>query len=294
MKFVDDVAVVCRAKLLAAAYNLEASSTSEDDVLNYLRVARRRIEPRPRIIHVATELICPPELQSGFDAVKARAAAGLSLRPYQSKRVAQPSYEDGLLNAWDIHHFHLGASIDASGWASRTGPLLYARITETDFFCIKILDHGAWTQQDLIATIHRNWPGSLSRFRMKEGAGLQPALTDEQVKTLRDKNVNVAVQVEDGAVYMSPGLGSMSDGTGVWVGLARIKLLKICNELERLITEQMNDANSAVGAALAANNIAPDATDFHLTFDGENVVLVDGASGVAVNIGPWLAVPALN
>lgn len=294
MNFFDDVADECRAKLIAAAYALDASNTKEEDVLNYLRVARRRIEPHPRKLHVAPELVCPPELQPGFDAVKAAASAGQPLRPYQSKRVAQASYEDGLLNAWDIHHFHLGASIEANGWASRTGPLLYARITNTEFFCIKILDHGAWTQQDLIATIHRNWPASLDRFRMKNVIRLERNLTDEQIKVLRNKNINASVQIEDGVVYMSPGMGSMMDGTSMWVAMGRMQLVSICKELERYITEQMKNPNSALGIALAAERTAPDATDFHLTFDGENVILFDRTSRVAVNVGPYLAVPPLN
>ncbi|MDD2704214.1 MAG: hypothetical protein PHU07_02625 [Acidocella sp.] len=293
MNFFDDVAGLCRTKLLEAGYSLPTASTTEEDVFNYLRVARRRIEPLPRTVHIATELVCPPEHQQGFDAILERAEAGEPLRPYQSKRVGRASYNDNLLNAWDIHHFHFGTTIDVDGWASRTGPLLYARVTPTDFYCIKVLEHGAWTQQDLVATLHRNWAASLEPFHAKGAIRLAYQVTDEQVKAHWDLGINTAVQVEENFIYMPMGGGFSSNKTSTWVVMGKIWLAKECRRIEEYIQKQLDDKNSAVSRALSVSQPPASQTNFHLNISDGCVCLVDLASGVTVNIGERLQLPAL-
>jgi hypothetical protein len=287
------MAAICREKLIVAGYSPGANNTSEDDLLDYLRVARRRIEARARSVHVAAGLTCPENLQAGFEAIKAAASAGQSLRPYQSKRVADADYEDSLLNAWDVHHFHLGTTI-TGGWAARTGPLLFARLTERDLYCIAVLPHGSWTQQQLIATLHDNWPETIEMFRMKGVDGLAHQVSDDDLKALRKANINSATEVAPGVVYMTPGLGAMLDGTSTWAMMSKLTLKRMCAELERQVRVSLSDPGSSISSALTANGIDPAYADFTLMFDGTNALLRERSTHVALNIGPQFAVPPID
>lgn len=65
---------------------------------------------------------------------------GEDLCPHLSRRHARLDTLDGLLNEWGVHHLYLGTAHTAvgSGYMKRSGPVLFARITETDFYAINV------------------------------------------------------------------------------------------------------------------------------------------------------------
>lgn len=69
--------------------------------------------------------------QSGYKTLKAKFANGDDVTPHLSSNILNDTYEDYLLNDWGIHHFHLGQNI-SDGFAGRTGPLLFALITNSN------------------------------------------------------------------------------------------------------------------------------------------------------------------
>jgi hypothetical protein len=108
----------------------------------------------------STTLICPPDHQAGFDALIRTSEAGGDLRPYQSTGLEKDEYDDGMLNAWNLHHFHLctGPHPRYAGYVSRTGPLLYALVTNDTLYCLGIYDHGGWSMQALLEIVDRDFP----------------------------------------------------------------------------------------------------------------------------------------
>jgi hypothetical protein len=116
-------------------------------------------------------------------------------------------FDDMLLNDWGLHHLHLGTTLESDGFMTRTGPVLFVRFTDTIAYLVAILPHGAWTRQELVLILHRNWPEAISRFHLKGLAGVEPQVSDDEVRQLRKAGVLVFLEIEPGVVYAPIGGG---------------------------------------------------------------------------------------
>jgi hypothetical protein len=185
----------------------------------------------PREVHQASGLSTNSKLvrhRSAFDALVSKIETGRDLVPHLSKRVKvaydpagdrQPNQRrqdlDLLVADWGIHHLHLSTNIDADGFVTRTGDLLFARFTDSAAYLIDILPHDSWTEMSLLETMVREWPdanlliGALSDLRLAT-----PPPDDQGRRQLRDAGVAQLVEI-DGRVYMPP--GQTSAGTPVEV-----------------------------------------------------------------------------
>jgi hypothetical protein len=173
---------------------------------------RRRIAPQPRALMVADDFVCPPELESGWYALREKVREGFDLNPHLSKRHASLLNPDGLLAEWGVHHFHLGITPDSRdpNFVSRTGPLLYALVTDQVFCAINVYSHSSFENCNVLEGIHRNWPEFIARYRVNGTTGF--SLTAEQRRTVRKKNANVHIATLDGTVYTSIGGVVMASG----------------------------------------------------------------------------------
>jgi hypothetical protein len=111
-----------------------------------------------------------------------------------------------------VHHFHLGIAADPKNpvYIGRTGPLLYALVSDKAFCAINVFSHQSFEDSSVLESIHRNWPYMISKYRAKGVAG--GAWTPEQRRTLRGKNANVLTAVSDGTVYLPITGGVMASG----------------------------------------------------------------------------------
>src|SRR5260370_40259070 len=109
MDLEKDFAGILRERLLTAGFPAR-SETDEETIARYLNVVNRKIEPRPRQTKKSTTFTCPSDHHAGLDALLRISEAGGNLLPYQSTGVEQDEYDDGMLNAWNLHHFHLGTT----------------------------------------------------------------------------------------------------------------------------------------------------------------------------------------
>jgi hypothetical protein len=184
----------------------------EDIVLAFLDARRRRPAGRSRKLWVADDFSCPPQFASGWQALQTEVSQGADLWPRMSGRHMSLDNLDGLLNEWGVHHFHLGTAskADGSGLIERTGPVLFARVTENDFYAINVYHHGEWEKTSVLESLHRNWPDTIRQYRLNGIAG-EP-LTDTQRRNLRNVNVQAPTAVSDGTVYMAIGGGVVSSG----------------------------------------------------------------------------------
>jgi hypothetical protein len=66
--------------------------------------------------------------------------AGEFLKPHQSTSINKPVYYDALYLDWKIQHFHLKTRPHPRqvGFVEQSGPLLFAQVTETDFYAIQV------------------------------------------------------------------------------------------------------------------------------------------------------------
>ncbi len=203
--FKSDLLVMAR-KQLAANWSIETGQLSEGQILiGFFDSLRRRPSIRPRSLWIADYFRCPPEHEEGWKVLRSKVLDGKDLRPHLSKRHAQLNTLDGLLNEWGVHHLHLGTAISsgASTHVERSGPVLFARITEEYFFAINIYAHGDWENSSVLESLHRNWPDAIKQYRLR---GIQgEPLTEVQRRNLRRKNVQAATTTSDGTVYLAIG-----------------------------------------------------------------------------------------
>ncbi len=179
----------------------------------YYGVQRRLVSPVPRKLHKSKNFACPPEHASVVTSLERMIENGDNITPYLSTKIKSIDYNDSLLNDWGIHHLHLGVNKKSDGFAERTGHLLYCYFEESNAYLINVLDHHNFTSQILIHTVHNNWPEILSGFQMNGLKG--DMLTDEQIRTLRKKNVNYTLEMTDGKVYAPPGGGVTCAGFNI-------------------------------------------------------------------------------
>lgn len=192
---------------------IEIASLDDRDVrLRYFDAQRRRIAPRPRTIQVADDFACPPGHKAGWEALQQKVREGGDINPHLSKGHSSLLNADGLLAEWGVHHFHLGTTPDPKNpsYMSRTGPLLYALVSDQSLCAINIYAHQSFEDNGIVESIHRNWPELIGQYRLKGVTG--GIWTPEQRRALRAKNTNVCMTTSDGTVYMPISGGVMSSG----------------------------------------------------------------------------------
>lgn len=215
----------------------DTSSIEDKDIpFKYFTVVLRTIEKKPRTIYKAANFTCPAELQTGLSILEDKITKGESLFPYQSKSVSNLTSEDCLLYSWSIHHFHLGETIESGGFIKRTGPVLFAYVTDDSFYMIDIKQHGAWSDKGLLQTLYDNWPSLLQCWKV-DG---QPVVnfSSSDIGQLRKAHVNTIVELNDGTSFVGPGFGMTTAGTPVE---ATLKYSDIMRHIEGFVRDLKND-----------------------------------------------------
>ena len=199
--------------------------------IKFYNLELRSISQKPRKVIQAQNLSVPSQYTSVIDEIKRKAEAGELLDPHLSKRLLDLNYHDSLLNDWGLHHLHLSTNIGPSGFVDRTGPLLFARVTEDAFYLVAVLDHGNWTNKNLLEEILSNWPKLLEPFEI---IGIKPAtsISESEHATLRRKNVQTIVQLSNSKMYFPFGGGYTSSGANINAVLQHDKLHETLKRVE--------------------------------------------------------------
>lgn len=242
LNFFTNLSELYRKALIGAGYQMPCGIDPGQTILTYFNVQWRRISPQRRRVWYSTDFRCPGEHLKGLHLLSNEIKKGRDINAYQSKFLRKGQYRDKLLNAWGIHHFHLGVGLRADGLIERTGPLLYARVDPSDVYFLTVTEHGKWTMQELVRIIHRDWPEVISRYRMRgvaRSTNKRHILTDEQIANARRYNVNTFVQMLDGTVYMEPGGGYASDASNLTVVMRRDMISRQCNQFANLLRDNI-------------------------------------------------------
>jgi hypothetical protein len=232
--------------------------------LRYFNVKKRYVAPIPRKVLVAKDFICPNELKTGYSLFIQKVKAGIDLKPHMSRGLKKSDKLDPLLFDWDIHHFHLGDQIEQDGYIKRTGPLLFARVTDGEFYVMVIFGHGSWANFDLIKIIHLNWPESISLFTIPGVNKVKRTVPDSDRLRFRNTGLNNIFQMADGTAYFPPGGGYTSTGGSLEVSIAANSMLRKVKSLEDCLKQ-----NTQVWIDEAATNgtTINYPMKFKLTFD---------------------------
>lgn len=238
--FYKDFAQLARDTLIQDGFVIDTSKDEQTIMLQGIYLQKRAISMFPRQVHRANDLWIAPEFATAIDEIERKVSLGEALKPHLSKELLKLNFHDRLLNDWGLHHFHLDTIIDPNtdlgrnGFTNRTGSLLFAYVTHSDFYMVAIKDHSAWTDKDLLETILSNWSYLLEGVEMPL-VGLSPnsQFTEKELQELRKSNVVTCVQLSNGKVYAPLGGGIASSGDSVDAVSELHHILRAINRIER-------------------------------------------------------------
>lgn len=276
-----DLAAILRVELLAKGYDLPTDVTDDGVVEGYLNILNRQIPARPRAFHESLAINCPLELTPGYEELKRKVEVGESLKPHQSTSINRPDYYDPLYLDWRIQHFHLktGPHPTRTGFVQRSGPLLFAQVTETDFYAIQVYEHGAWSKQEIIEVIETNWPHQLDRFRMKGVRPLGSMYTDDDIAAFRKAGIT-AMTVAGGNLIAPMGGGFRSNGRSSLILENRGNLVSHCKEFERKVLPILKEFAAHGGPPFDKQQVAVERR-------GPKLVAVEKTSGTDIASIEW-------
>ena len=199
-----------------------SNKTGWDLWYEFFNLQKKTIKPRTRKVNFSKEFFCPKNHQQGLDILLKKFERGENVIPHLSKNARIPSQFDGLLYDWGIHHFHLGTTLDPkTGRAQRTGPILFAKVDESNVYCINVYSHGKgvappWSKSEMIKILHRNWPETISQYRLPDVTSIRISdkysPTDDEYSKARKSHMYTLVEAEENAIYAPLGGGQMSSG----------------------------------------------------------------------------------
>mgnify|MGYP001090676666 CR=1 FL=1 len=163
-----------------------------DLLITWFNWTWRTITIHPRRVYLSREFIANPLRRRYGQALLQLLTdidRGADLRKYQSRKVVhvttppatQPAGKrrkrrhdiDPMLNAWGIYHLHMGDTVDADGFVSRSEHLLFVVFRRGHAFVLDIMPHsGAWARESTIRIILGNWPKA--QLVHKLGGGHRP------------------------------------------------------------------------------------------------------------------------
>jgi hypothetical protein len=235
-EFWKDFVAFIKQQLVKAGMLLDGTESDEKILIAYYNRAARELLPRPRSVHTPKDFSVLAEHQSAIADIRREIESGVDLSPRLSKRIKDWEYVDKMLADFGIHHLHLGNTIEADGFVTRGGPLLYARFDPGNAYFLAILGHNEWTNPDLIEIIHANWPETIARLKIP-ALGLQYPISAQDRKELRKANIDAPIELKDGTIYGSLGGGVSSDGTPTVIAMRIISTRRLLRKSEKLARE---------------------------------------------------------
>ena len=163
MDFYEDLSNHLRPTLLPPNFRMVPGTDPDEIMIRFLNWFRRQISQVHRNIHRSKEFHCPEGCEDGLSKLEDKIRDGKDINPHLSTRLTQSrnrSQENDLMfNMSKVHHFHLGESSRPDGYIERTPPLLFAVVTDSDFYEIDIYDHGGhWFDSSINEIVRENWP----------------------------------------------------------------------------------------------------------------------------------------
>jgi len=280
--FYSDWIDILRNRLLSLGYNVEPDEKPQDISIRYFNLRKRLVSPFPRNVLKSKEFNCPEENIAGLDMLIEKIKNGEDLRPYLSRSISNLDFDDLLLNDWGIYHLHLGTTLDKDEFVSRTRNVIFVRLDEKNAYLIDVMPHRKWACQNLVRIVHRNWPHTIDKYRIKDAVRVNEKLSDEQIYQARKAGVFLLIEVEEGAVYMPIGGGIATSGTSIDVVRVSDYYADRVKALENVIKE--NIADFVIGVQEAGIKVGGK-LKFRFAIRGKEVVAFETTTNVGLILG---------
>ena len=249
----------------------QVDGINRDDVpFRFFDSLRRDIPAKPRLLKISDNFVCATDYDAGWSNLRRKVETGESLKPHQSKDHLSFRNQDGLLDDWGVHHFHLGIGPHPKipDLVERTPPVVFALVTDEVFYAINTYEHQGWARTEIVETLHRNWPDTVRQYVL-HGVSPDP-MTESERTTLRKKRANCVVTVEDGTVY-GP-LGGPVSASGMTI--EAVIRTAVCHDqiarFQRAVEESFEQIVSQLGRL--GHTVAGDLRAKYVILDGEMAV----------------------
>ena len=213
---VKDYEEMLNMNMISMGYDIKPNGYSSTD---YHKAMKKLISSVPRTIYYSEEFSCPKAYKEALSKLENSIKKGENLIPYMSKRVMDPGFNDGLLNDWGIHHFHLNVKKEEDSiFIKRSDWLLLAYINEQSAYFIGVYPHRKphlWSHINLVEIMDKNWPEVIEKYKLEGFLKLDTKLDDKSYAKLRRSNLLTLVEVGEGKVYGMIGGGYASNGSSI-------------------------------------------------------------------------------
>lgn len=225
----------------------------------YLNYLSKLISTKPRAVSQSSKFNIDDAYIDGFNNLKSDIVQGKDINPYLSKLINVAKKSDGMLDHFGCKHFHLGNELENNGvFVERTGPLAIGFVTNDEIFFIDVKTHTKdqddtlWYEQDVIEIIHQERPDLIERFKVTGFKDISPKFdTPEQIKAMRDINVNTHIVIDNTTAYAPMNLGNTLGGLGIQLTMNYINTKKA---MAQAIYSFLNDFKNNV-KNVTINNI---------------------------------------
>jgi hypothetical protein len=289
--FLDDLRQVLCERLHADGYTVESPLSTETLLHNWMKIQRRHIEPKTRQVlwskELRARLACAPAWQAkGVARVERAVVAGEDLAPFLSRDLRKDrafKKNDGMLDDFGIHHFHLGEGVDKNGLVTGRAELLYAVVSDDAVHFVEVFDHSRFWDEESFRIAQKNWPHLYERLRLPTPPSRSGGhVTAAQRKTLRGKNGNAPVAGDDGTLFLPPGGGTNTAGFSTWIVRDADVLL---DRLQRIEQECRANVELLVHEIVKKKNQPPARLLLRFVgFANERVLVCDDESGVQFSL----------
>lgn len=191
----------------------------------YIYLQKRMITPIKRNVILSNELIYKithkeinNDLINVINIIKMEFENGIDVNPRLSKSLEQISFNDKLLNDWNIYHLHLSNHKNNKEYYfyDRTSQLLFIYLTNSTAYFLDICDEHKnnpviFSQQKLLKIIDDNWHDLLSKYRLSEIVSVD--VKDDLNRAIARNKNTFYLETINGKVYLPPDGGLTSAGT---------------------------------------------------------------------------------
>lgn len=220
----------------------ERDDSRDEAIMAWFNCLHRRIPAQPRKLVPNPSLVCPAEVAKGWTMLQQEVRNGTDLTPRLSRKIENADYNDGMLNDWGFHHFHLGTIFDPKHprLIQGTSFVLFAIVETYEFYPIDFVQHGAWGDKAILEKAISAFPNRFEEFCLKGITDIASPFTGENVDEIRKCGVNIFHKIGD-KIYAPPGMGLTTAGTSVAATMVLDRNRRRFQSLENLLCDEFYD-----------------------------------------------------
>jgi len=266
MNFKSDLVDIVRDYFSKNKISYENVGSASDFAARYFEMLVRRIDPKPRSVFFSKQihnsldtLIREATTEQQDKALQTRQAvfdiqhiieSGGDVTPYLSKTINNSNCKDEMLWEWGIHHFHLSSERDKTGFIKRADYLLFAMIYDDAALFIDVRKHRhpeglEWVRQDLLETVHSNWPQIPYSHELIGVTG--DVVSDKEKGELRRKNASHIMDLQGHAIAPTGG-GLLLSGSSTLCRVQADKLIWDLDRHEKILGGSVDELQAALKA----------------------------------------------